>query len=70
MQIEERYIRKADVTTMVGLSANTIARMENAGTFPGRFRLGKNSVAWKLSELTEWMESRRRETPHTKTKAA
>lgn len=70
MQIEERYLRKCDVVLMVGLSPNTIARMENAGTFPGRFRLGVNSVAWKLSEVTAWMESRRRESSQSETKAA
>ena len=70
MQIEERYIRRGEVVVMTALSANTISRMEHKGTFPGRFKLGENSVAWKLSEVTAWMESRRRPVTPANSKVA
>ena len=35
-----------------------IARLEAAGQFPKRIRLGQNRVAWLLSEVEEWLDVR------------
>ena len=32
-----------------------IARLEAAGRFPKRIKLGACSVAWKLSEIEDWI---------------
>jgi predicted DNA-binding transcriptional regulator AlpA len=46
------------VMQMTGLSRMTIYRLELAGKFPNRRRLGENSVAWLESDLAAWAESR------------
>lgn len=39
-----------------------IARLEKAGKFPKRIRLGQNRVAWLSSAIEEWIEDRIDET--------
>ena len=34
------------------------ARLEAAGQFPKRIRLGQNRVAWLLKEVEEWLDAR------------
>jgi prophage regulatory protein len=53
-----KLIRLNQVLALTGLSRGTIYRMERAGSFPLRRRLGTNSVAWIEHEITTWMESR------------
>ena len=52
----ERIIRKNELLKMIGLSDATVWRMEKAGTFPKRLRLGGNSCGWFESEINGWME--------------
>ena len=56
--IKQRFIRRDEVISMTGLSAATIWRHENSGTFPARRQLGPNSVAWLESEVLAWMNTR------------
>jgi prophage regulatory protein len=37
-----------------------IARLEGAGKFPKRLRLGACRVAWYADEVEDWIDSRRR----------
>jgi prophage regulatory protein len=37
-----------------------IARLEAAGEFPLRVKLGQCRVAWYLDEVVEWVESKAR----------
>lgn len=53
-----KFLRTEQVMEKVGLSRPTIWRMERAGEFPRRRKLGSNSVAWLEHEIDEWMESR------------
>jgi len=55
--MKDRYIRKAELLAAIGLSASTVWRMEKAGRFPKRVRLGQNSVAWSRNQVEEWMDS-------------
>jgi len=57
----DRIIRKNELLKIVGLSDPTIWRMEGAGTFPKRIKLGGNSVGWYESEIIEWMEKKRQD---------
>jgi len=57
----DRIIRKKELLKIVGLSDPTIWRMEGAGKFPRRIRLGGNSVGWYESEIIEWMEKKRQD---------
>ena len=45
---------------LVGISRATQWRMERAGLFPVRVKVGKLSVGWHLSEVEEWLKVRER----------
>ncbi len=57
----DRIIRKKELLKIVGLSDPTIWRMEGAGTFPKRIKLGGNSVGWNESEIIGWQEQKKAE---------
>lgn len=54
----ERIIREDECRQLTSLGRSTRRRMEIEGKFPCRIQLGPNSVGWRLSEITEWLESR------------
>lgn len=56
MNIERRILRKPELMTKIQLSDATIWRLERAGKFPKRIRLGGQSVGWFLDEVNEWLE--------------
>lgn len=58
VQQQERFLRFGAVAEMIGLSRSTIWRLEQDGKFPKRVQLGSKSVAWRLSDLNDWMSSR------------
>ncbi|WP_258577645.1 helix-turn-helix transcriptional regulator [Nitrosomonas supralitoralis] len=47
-------------TRMVSVSRSSIYRWIHAGTFPTPVRIGERGIAFKLSELEKWIESRPR----------
>jgi prophage regulatory protein len=51
-------IRKKVVTERYGPSGSTIDRLEKAGRFPKRVRLGHGMVAWVEGELDDWARRR------------
>jgi prophage regulatory protein len=51
----DRFVRLTEVVVTTGLSEATLRRKEKAGLFPARVRLGPNAVAWRESEVAEWM---------------
>lgn len=53
-----RLLRTKEVTTITGLSRMTIYRLERAGAFPARRKLGKNSVAWLDEDIASWIAAR------------
>jgi prophage regulatory protein len=57
---EKQVVSKKELKTVCGIpySGQHIARLEAAGAFPKRIRLGQNRVAWLLSEIEEWLEAR------------
>jgi len=54
----KRLIDKKELTKLVKYSAQHIARLEKAGEFPKRLKLGQNRVAWLLDEVENWIEVR------------
>jgi prophage regulatory protein len=63
--IEMRLLSKRQVKDMVLYSPQHIARLEAAGQFPQRVRLGANRVGWVEDEVLDWLQHRidRREKP-------
>ena len=47
-----------EVIQRSGLSKTAIYRNIKNGTFPAPVRIGKRSVAWRTSELEEWLRVR------------
>jgi prophage regulatory protein len=60
MENKTVVIRRKKLLELIGVSSATQWRMEKAGLFPARRRLGKGSVGWILSEVEEWIKNRER----------
>ena len=54
----KQLIDKKKLVDLVQYSAQHIGRLEKAGTFPKRIKLGQNRVAWLLSEVDDWIDQR------------
>jgi prophage regulatory protein len=54
----ERLLRTGEVLDRVGLGRTTVWRLERAGDFPARRRIGNGTVAWLESEVEEWIQGR------------
>lgn len=54
----ERLINKAAVKSLVTYSFAHTARLEAAGQFPKRVRLGTGRVAYVESEIQDWIAAR------------
>jgi prophage regulatory protein len=58
--ILDRVVRRKQLLELIGLSCATQWRMEKAGQFPARIKLGKGSVGWHLTEVEAWLKDRER----------
>jgi len=56
----DRLIRRKQLLGLIGLSCSTQWRLEKAGLFPARVKLGAGSVGWHLVEVEEWVRGRER----------
>ena len=56
----KQVVSKKELRTVCGIpySPQHIARLEAAGKFPKRIRLGQNRVVWLLKEVEEWLDER------------
>nr|WP_246035904.1 AlpA family transcriptional regulator [Aliishimia ponticola] len=55
---QERLIRRPEVEARTGLSRSTLYDWMKRGEFPQPVKLGARLVAWRESDVTEWLESR------------
>lgn len=58
MEKSERLIRLKELKIIVGYSSTSIWRRCKEGSFPKAVRIGPSAVAWRLSEVKEWIDSR------------
>lgn len=60
-----RILSKRQLKELVLYSPQHIARLEAAGQFPKRVKLGANRVGWIEGEVLDWLQERidRREDP-------
>jgi prophage regulatory protein len=58
-----RFVRYAQLRQAKGIpfSRVHINRLEKAGRFPRRVRLGPNTIAWREDELDDWSAARSNE---------
>ncbi|WP_421704512.1 helix-turn-helix transcriptional regulator [Aliiroseovarius sp.] len=53
-----KMLSKRQVTELVLYSPQHIARLEAAGKFPKRVKLGHNRVGWVEDEIKDWLQQR------------
>lgn len=58
-----RIITQKELRLLVPYTPQHILRLEKAGKFPSRIRLGQNRVGWLLIEIEAWIASRRATSP-------
>lgn len=56
----DRLIREDERRLITSISRSQAYQLEKQGRFPKRITLGTRSVAWKLSEIKQWLEQRSR----------
>lgn len=54
----DRLVRLKELKTIIGYSSTSIWRRCKDGSFPLAVRIGPSAVAWRLSEVEAWMDSR------------
>jgi len=55
-----RVVRLPELLRLTGFSKATIYRMERAGRFPSRVRIGLRAVGWPEGKVLAWLRSRER----------
>jgi prophage regulatory protein len=58
----ERLLTWPKLAEIVPYSRQHVQRLEQAGQFPQRLQLGPGRVAWRASEIEDWIETRQRGT--------
>mgnify|MGYP000418647628 FL=1 len=53
-----RMLSKRQLKELVLYSPQHIARLEAAGQFPLRVKLGNNRVGWVESEVLDWLQTK------------
>ena len=53
-----KLLRKPAVLARIGLSDTTVWRMERAGQFPKSIRISPGAVAWRESDVENWIAAR------------
>jgi prophage regulatory protein len=57
-QSDKAVIRRRQVEQLVGLSRSSLYAAVLAQKFPAPYRIGARAVAWRLSEVEQWLEAR------------
>ena len=55
----DRIVSAKERRSLIPYSDMHVWRLEQAGKFPRRIRLGANRVGWSLHELQDWIEARK-----------
>ncbi|PHP65507.1 transcriptional regulator [Zhengella mangrovi] len=54
----KRILSKKQLKDLIPYSSQHIARLEKAGKFPQRIKLGPNRVGWLEDEVKAWIQER------------
>jgi prophage regulatory protein len=57
-QKNAKLLRRPEVEARTGLSRSTLYEWMKRGEFPQPVKLGARIVAWRESDVTDWLESR------------
>ncbi|MDX1749036.1 MAG: AlpA family transcriptional regulator [Methylophaga sp.] len=58
MSHHQQILKLSEVKLITGLSASSIYRAVNKGTFPRQIKLGERSSGWLMSDVTNWLDER------------
>lgn len=58
-----RIITQRELRLLVPYTPQHILRLEKAGKFPRRIRLGQNRIGWLLTDIEAWILSRQAHIP-------
>lgn len=61
---QDALLRRPQVESLTGLSRSTLYLFIQKRNFPAPVRLGLRSVAWRESEVLQWIASRQPTTRH------
>lgn len=53
-----RIITQKELRSLVPYTPQHILRLEKAGRFPRRVKLGQNRIGWRLIDIEEWLKAR------------
>lgn len=53
----DRFVGSKECRSLVLYTSNYLRKLELEGRFPGRIRIGPNSVAWLEREVLQWRET-------------
>jgi len=56
--LKSAYLNRKDIKLLTNLGSTTLWRLEKEGRFPGKVQLSSGRVAWKRSDVMEWIETR------------
>lgn len=56
---ESRVIGSAELRQLIPYSDAHFWRLERAGNFPRRIKLGSHRIGWALDEVLDWIEARK-----------
>ncbi len=54
----DRLLRRKEVESITGLARSTLYEVMKTGAFPAPVKLSARTVAWRESEVAEWVRSR------------
>jgi prophage regulatory protein len=57
--VQGRIISSAELRKLLPFSDAHFWRLEQAGTFPRRIKIGARRVGWVLEEILAWIEARK-----------
>ena len=58
MIIEQQFIRLNKVKEITSLSKSSIYRLISEGDFPKQIQIGKRSVVWVRSDISNWINQK------------
>lgn len=53
-----RIVSRKELRQMIPYTPQHILRLEKAGKFPRRIRIGERRVGWRLEEVVAWLNAR------------
>ncbi len=58
IQVMNRLVRMKELSSIVGYKPWSIYRLIRLGNFPRPVKLGQRAVAWRESDISDWIDSR------------